>query len=294
MVAGKLAVRQHGVVSVGQLRRIGLDANAVARRVAAGHLYRLHGGVYAVGRPALSWRGKYLAAVLACGPGAVLSHWSAGRVLGLTERSRLTVTIPQARAGPMGIEVHRSRMLTPLDVTRLDGIPVTSVARTMLDLAAVASRRELARLVDRAERLRVFDLTAVEEVLSRARGRRGARALRTAVADWRPRDTRSELEESFADMVDASSRLEPPLFNVLVEGERGRYEVDALWPAQRVIVELDGFAYHRTRRDRERDAEKDADLELAGYRVVRLTRGDVTIRRDRTARRLERLILGDT
>jgi very-short-patch-repair endonuclease len=293
VVAGKLAVRQHGVVSVGQLRRIGLDANAVARRVAAGHLYRLHEGVYAVGRPALSWRGKYLAAVLACGPGAVLSHWSAGRVLGLTERSRLTVTIPQARAGPMGIEVHRSRMLTPLDVTQLDGIPVTSVARTMLDLAAVASRRELARLVDRAERLRVFDLTAVEEVLSRARGRRGARALRTAVAGWRPRDTRSELEDHLADLVEAS-RLEPPLYNVLVDGERERHEVDALWPAQRIVVELDGFAYHRTRRDRERDAEKTADLELAGYRVVRLTWDDVTVRRDRTTRRLERLILGYT
>lgn len=292
VVVAELAVRQHGVVSVGQLRRIGLDANAVARRVTAGHLYRLHEGVYAVGRPALSWRGSYLAAVLACGPGAVLSHWSTGRVLGLTERSRLTVTIPHARAGPRGIAVHRSRLLTPRDVTVLGGIPVTSVARTLLDLAAVASGRELARLVDRAERLQVFDLRAVEEVLSRARGRGGARALRVAVADWRPRDTRSELEEDFADMVDAS-RLEPPLYNVLIEAERGRYEVDALWPAQRVVVELDGFAYHRTRRDRERDAEKDADLELAGYRVVRLTSGDVATRRDRTTRRLERLILAD-
>ena len=292
MVA-ELAVRQHGVVSVGQLRRIGLDAKAVARGVTAGHLYRLHEGVYAVGRPALSWRGSYLAAVLACGPGAVLSHWSAGRIHGLTERSRLTVTIPHTRAGPAGIEVHRSRMLAPLDVTELDGIPVTSVARTLLDLAAVAPGRELARLVDRAERLRLFDLAAVEEVLARARGRRGARALRAAIADWRPRDTRSELEDGFADMVD-SARLEPPLFNVLVDGERGRYEVDALWPARRVVVELDGFAYHRTRRDRERDAERDADLELAGYRVVRLTRGDVTQRRDRTTRRLERLIPADT
>ena len=290
MVA-ELAVRQHGVVSVGQLRRIGLDADAVARRVTAGHLYRLHEGVYAVGRPALSWRGTYLAAVLACGAGAVLSHWSAGRVLGLTERTRITVTIPRARAGPAGIEVHRSRILTPRDFTELDGIPVTSVARTLLDLAAVASRRELARLVDRAERLRMFDLSAVDEALSRARGRRGAQALRAAVADWRPRDTRSELEDGFADLVDAS-RLDPPLFNVLVEGERDRHEVDALWPVQRVVVELDGFAYHRTRRDRERDAEKDADLELAGYRVVRLTGGDVTKRRDRTTRRLERLILG--
>ena len=293
VVVGRVAARQHGVVSIRQLRRFGLDANAVARRVAAGHLYRLHEGVYAVGRPALPWRGTYLAAVLACGPGAVLSHWSAGRILGLTERSRLTVTIPHTRAGPRGIHVQRSRMLASPDVTECDRIPVTSLARTLLDLAAVASRLELARLVDRAERLRVFDLTAVEEVLSRARGRRGARALRKAVADWRPRDTRSELEDGFADLVD-SARLAPPLLNVLVDGERGRHEVDALWPAQRVVVELDGFAYHRTRLDRERDAERDADLELAGYRVLRLTRGDVTQRRDRTTRRLEQLILAGT
>jgi very-short-patch-repair endonuclease len=281
------------VVSVRQLRRIGLDANAVARRVAAGHLYRLHRGVYVVGRPTLSWRGRYLAAALACGPRAVVSHWAAARLHGLTDRDRLTVTIPLHRAGPTGVDVRRSRMLTPRDVAKVDGIPVTSVARTMLDLAGVASRRELARLIDRAERLRLFDQTAVDEILSRTRGRRGARALRAAVAGWRPRETRSELEDLFAELVDAS-RLDQPLYNVLVDGERDRYEVDALWPKQRIVVEVDGFTYHRTRRDRERDAEKDADLELAGHRVVRLTRGDVTTRRDRTTRRLERLILGGT
>jgi hypothetical protein len=293
VVVAELAIRQHGVVSAGQLRRLGLDANAVGRRVTGGHLYRLHQGVYAVGRPAISWRGSYLAAVLACGSGAVLSHWSAARVLGLTERSRVTVTIPHTRAGPTGIEVHRSRMLTPLDVTKLDGIPVTSVARTLLDLAAVATQRELARLVDRAERLRVFDLSAVDEALSRARGRRGAPALRNAVASWRPRFTRTELEDRFADLVEASG-LPHPQINAFADGERLRHEVDAVWFSQRLAVELDSFEYHRTRQDRERDAEKTADLELAGYRVMRLTWDDVTARRHRTLRRLERLIRGGT
>ena len=293
VVAGRLAARQHGVVSVRQLRRIGLDANAVARRVAAGHLYRLHRGVYVVGRPTLSWRGRYLAAALACGPGAVVSHWSAGRLHGLTDRGRLTVTIPLHRAGPRGVEVHRSRILTPRDVTDVDGTPVTSVARTLLDLAAVASRRELARLVDRAERLRVFDLRAVDEAVSRARGRRGAQTLRHAVANWRPRFTRTELEDRFADLVEASG-LPHPQINAFVDGERLRHEVDAVWFSQRLAVELDSFEYHRTRQDRERDAEKNADLELAGYRVMRLTWDDVTARRHRTRRRLERLILAGT
>jgi very-short-patch-repair endonuclease len=292
---GRLATRQHGVVSNDQLRSLGLDRSAIRRRVASGYLRRIHHAVYLVGHGTLTNLGKYIAAVLACGPHAALSHRSAGAHWGLWAHSgQPSVVVPHGRrALPRGIEVHRSRMLTPRDVTRLDGIPVTSVARTLLDLAAVASPRELARLVDRAERLQVFDLRAVDEVLGRARGRRGARALRAAVADWRPRGTRSELEDRLADLVDASA-LDQPLYNVLVEAERGRYEVDVLWQRQRVIVELDGFAYHRTRRDRERDAEKDADLELAGYRVVHVTWDDVTIRGDRTIRRLERLIVGGT
>lgn len=287
----ELAARQHGVISVRQLRALGLDRSAVDRRLVSGHLHRLHHGVYAVGHRSLTKHGRYLAAVLACGPRAVLSHRSAADLLGIrrTASPRIAVTVPRSGVGVPGVEVHRSSILTPAVVTECDGIPVTSVARTLLDLAAVLFPRQLAQAVDQAERLQLFDLGAVEEALSRARGRRGARALREAIAAWRPRDIRSELEQRFAELTDRAP-FERPQFNVLVEGERGRHVVDALWPAQRLVVQLDGFAYHRTRRDRERDAQIDGDLELAGYMVRRLTWDDVTVRQALTLRRLDRLL----
>jgi very-short-patch-repair endonuclease len=176
------------------------------------------------------------------------------------------------------------------DFTQRDGIPVTTVARTLLDLAGIASARELARAVDTAERLDVFDLTAVDDVLGRARGRRGTAALRRAVAEWRPRQTRSELEDRFQELL-AGTELPRPRFNALLDGDRAQHEVDAFWPSQRLVVQLDGFAFHRTRRDRERDAATDADLELGGMRVVRLTWEEVTRQADRTVRRLA-VILG--
>jgi hypothetical protein len=182
-------------------------------------------------------------------------------------------------------------MLLPGDVTELHGIPVTTVARTLLDLAGVASARELARAVDAAERRDLFDLAAVDDVLARARGRRGVVALRDAIAAWRPRYTRSELEDRFAALVEKAG-LPPPQLNVLLDGEHAQHEVDAFWPATWLVVELDSFAYHRTRRDRERDAARDADLELAGYRVVRLTWDEATMHAERTVRRLRRLTRG--
>jgi very-short-patch-repair endonuclease len=286
-VIGRLATRQHGVVSNGQLRGLGLDREAVRRRVASGYLHRVHHGVFAVGHRSLTLHGSYAAAVLAGGPRAALSHraaadlWQLGALVG-----RITITVPHDRGGlPTALRIHRSRMFHPGDFTQRHGIPVTTVARTLLDLAGVASRRELARVVDTAERLELFDLTAVEGVLARARGRRGAAALRCAIAGWQPRHTRSELEDRFAELV-ARSALPPPDLNVLLDGELSQHEVDAFWPSQRLAVQLDGFAFHRTRRDRERDAATDADLELAGLRVVRLTWDEVTRHADRTLRRL--------
>jgi very-short-patch-repair endonuclease len=182
-------------------------------------------------------------------------------------------------------------MLAPTDFTERDGIRVTTVARTLLDLAAVASTRALARAVDRAERLDLFDLAAVDDVLSRARGRRGAAALRRAVVGWRPRQTRSELEDRFHELLTAAA-LPRPEVNVLLTGERTQHELDALWLAERLVVQLDGFAYHRTRRDRERDAATDADLELAGFRVLRLTWDEVILHADRTVRRLGVIFAG--
>ena len=176
-------------------------------------------------------------------------------------------------------------MLDPRDFTKHEGIRVTTVARTLLDLAGIATVRELARAVDTAERLELFDITAVEGALARARGRRGAAALRRAIAGWQPRHTRSELEDRFAELM-ARSTLPPPDLNVVLDGHNAQHEVDAFWPSHRLVVQLDGFAFHRTRRDRERDAATDADLELAGLRVVRLTWEEVTQHADRTVRRL--------
>jgi very-short-patch-repair endonuclease len=177
-------------------------------------------------------------------------------------------------------------MLAPQDFTVHETIPVTTVARTLLDLSGVVRRQELAKAIDRAERLRIFDLKAVTEVLERANGRRGARALRQAIAAYEPSTQKSELERRFNTLLEAATDIPTPHFNAAVEGETGTHEVDAFWPAERLAVQLDGFEFHRTRRDRERDADSDADLELAGLRVMRLTWDDVAMHGERTLRRV--------
>ena len=178
-------------------------------------------------------------------------------------------------------------MLAPHDVTDLDGIPVTSVARTLLDLGAVVRPLDLDKAIDRAERLRIFDLTAVVEVLDRAKGRRGAQALRQAIAAYEPSTQKSELERRFKELLESAGDISRPIFNALIDGETGTHEVDAYWPEQELAVQLDGFEFHRTRRDRERDAASDADLELAGQRVMRFTWDDATVHGKRTLRRLQ-------
>jgi len=269
-----------------QLRGLGLDRYWVRRRVETGLLHCLYRGAYSVGVPSVSPRGRYLAVVMACGPGACLSHRSAAAVWGLRPNaSHLEVTVPAKRRAPPGVHVHRTRMLVPQDFTTRDAIPVTSVARTLLDLSAVVRRHELAKAIDRAERLRLFDLRAVTDVLERANGRRGARALRRAIAAYEPSTQKSELERRFKTLLQTTTDIPTPLFNAAVEGEQSTHEVDAFWPAERLAVQLDGFEFHRTRRDRERDADSDADLELAGLRVMRLTWDDVADG-ERTLRRL--------
>ena len=283
-----LAGRQHGVVARTQLGVLGLDRFAIRRRVAAGILHPLHGGrVYAVGLDPLSVPGTYLAAVMACGSGAVLSHRSAAGLWGLRPNSRwLEVTAARGGKGVPGIEVHSSRMLAPQDFTRNEGIPVTSVARTLLDLSAVVRGPGLATAIDRAERSRIFDLTAVVDVLERANGRRGARALRRAIAAYEPSTQKSVLERCFKELLGTAPDIPRPAFNAVVQGEQTTHEVDAFWADQKLAIQLDGFEFHRTRRDRERDAASDADLELVGHRVMRLTWGDVTVHGERTLRRI--------
>jgi very-short-patch-repair endonuclease len=247
----------------------------------------------AVGHTSVSKLGRYMAAVLASGPGAALSHRAAADHWGVRRSDALiAVTIPRHRAGLPELEVHRSRLMDTGEFVEREGIRVTSVARTLLDIASLVTPLELTRAIDRTERLELFDLAAIDDVLLRARGRTGGAALHRAVADWRPRYTRSELEDRFQDLLQTTS-LPSPFFNVLLHGDQHVHEVDAVWPACRLVIQLDGFAYHRTRRDRERDAATDADLEVVGYRVVRLTWDEVTTHRARTSRRL-RLLISDT
>jgi hypothetical protein len=290
----ELAGRQHGVIGRAQLRELGLDRAAVWRRVAAGILHPLYGGrVYAVGLAPLAFWGQYLATVMACGPRAVLSHRSAADLWGIRPNAtRMEVTVRQDGGRAEGIQVHRTRMLAPQDFTVHEGIPVTSVARTLLDLSAVLKAPDLATAIDRAERSRIFDLTAVVDVLDRANGRRGARALRRAIAAYEPSTQKSVLERRFKALLKTAPDIPTPTFNAVVDGEQTTHEVDAYWAAQALAIQLDGFEFHRTRRDRERDAASDADLELAGHRVMRLTWDDVGVHGERTLRRVRIAIRG--
>jgi len=284
MVAGK----QHGVIARTQLTRLGLDRFAIHRRVIAGTLHPVHDGkAYAVGLAPLTKAGRYLAAVMACGSGAVLSHRSAADLWGLRPNAaRLEVTVSEVCRRPAGVLVHRTRVLAPQDVAERDGIPVTSVARTLLDLSAVVRPSDLEVAVDRAERLGLFDLNAIVDVLQRAKGRRGASNIRRVLAAYEASTQKSELERRFKALLETAPDIPRPAFNALVDGETGTHEVDAHWPEERLAVQLDGFEFHRTRRDRERNAATDADLELAGERVMRLTWDDATVNGARTLRRV--------
>src|SRR4051812_6839399 len=192
-----LAERQHGVVALSQLRSLGLSPSAVRSRAGRKRLHRIHRAVYAVGRPGLTKRGRWMAAVLAYGPEAVLSHRDAGALQGLRtdNRSAIDVSVPRPSARPrVGIAVHASATLRSEDVTVHDRIPCTSVARTLVDLGDVVGRREVERAVEQAESLRVFDRIAVDGALARAGPRRGAGVLRELLQEWAdPGLTESEL-----------------------------------------------------------------------------------------------------
>ena len=194
--------------------------------------------------------------------------------------------MPRTRVGPSGVEIHRTRMVHAQDFTTRDGIPVTSVARTLLDLSAVVRPSDLEVAVDRAERLGLFDLSAMVDVLDRAKGRMGAAALRRVLAAYRPSHQKSRLERACRKLLDHAPDLGAPAFNALVDGEVGTHEVDVYWPEQKLAIQLDGFEFHRTRRDHERDAASNRDLELVGIRVMRLTWDDVTVHGERTLRRV--------
>jgi very-short-patch-repair endonuclease len=275
-----LAGRQHGVITLAQLRSLGLSPSGVRTRIASGRLHRVHCGVYALGRPALSTEGRWLAAVMACGPDAILSHRSAAALHGVmpTAQTRIDVTVPRrASLSRPEIRVHRSISLSDADRTIVCAVPCTSVPRTLLDLAGALDRDSLGRACDQAEVLRLLDWSAMDVVLSRARSRAGVRKVRAirragGVGDDIPR---SELEERFLALC-RHARLPQPAVNAWITVAGEAMEVDFAWHEQRVMVETDGFRTHGTRRAFQRDRRRDQLLTLAGWQVIRFTWDEVT------------------
>ncbi|MGH2856540.1 MAG: type IV toxin-antitoxin system AbiEi family antitoxin domain-containing protein [Solirubrobacteraceae bacterium] len=265
-----LAASQHGAISRGQLIALGVSRGEIASWLAAGHLHRVHHGVYAVGRADLPPKGRLMAAVLACGPAALLSHRSAADHWDLlaTAQSRVDVTVPgTSRAQRDGIRVHRARTMAPDEASTHHGIPVTSPARTLLDLAAILTQDRTLRAVEQADRVQLLDVARVLEVIARHPSHRGSACLRAIIADYAgPPDVRSGLERDFQQFV-SETGLPQPLLNVTVAG----CTVDAYWPAWRLAIELDSRAFHLNRSAFEKDRVRDAKLIRAGERVLRVT-----------------------
>jgi hypothetical protein len=268
----ELARRQLGVVARSQLVGLGFGRRAIDLRLDRARLVPVYRGVYSVGHPPLSAEARWMAAVLAAGPGAVLSHRSAAALWGILPpaRSRPSVTRALHSRPRIGLEIHRSRIPSD-EVAECRGIPVTSVPRTLLDLAAVLDRRQLERAVNEAEVMRLLGARSLADLLARYPRRHGVAAVRELLAERAPAQfTRSELEARFQTFL-ADVGLPRPQLNAAVEAGDRRFECDCVWRSHLVIAELDGRAFHATAAAFERDRERDRILESWGWRVVRVT-----------------------
>jgi very-short-patch-repair endonuclease len=257
-VIARVAARQHGVITTGQLLNAGVLASGITDRTTAGRLHRIHRGVYSVGHGRLSDQGRWMAAVLACGKWAVLSHLSAAELWGIRRRVRRlseagergrhgSVHVTVAKTSGMrrrsGILLHRSSTLIAAHCTRRDGIPVTTPSRTLADLRPLLSPAEFGQALREAEFLRLPITDRFES-----------------------EGDRTELESAFLALC-RRHRLSRPEVNVEVD----RFVVDFLWRQRRLIAEVDGWASHRTRSAFEEDRARDARLAVLGFRVVRVT-----------------------
>lgn len=284
----ELADAQHGVVALDQLIALGLGRHAIQQRVRRGRLHRVYRAVYAVGRRRINREGWWMAATLTSG--GVLSHRSAAALWALTdpiERDEVTIRTSAGRGERNGLTIHRTSSLLKAETTMHDGIPVTTVPRTFVDLAETASRRRLERTLDEAEYQRVLDLTAFQHAIALNSGRAGAKRLARALEGHTVGSTRTNdgLEESFFLLCRDAGLPDP-----VVKAHIGPYEVDFLWPDARLVVETDDRASHERNATYERDRDRDGHLQEAGYRLRRFTWKKITNEPDEVIRSLKALL----
>jgi hypothetical protein len=284
----RLAGDEWSALSLDELRACGLSEDMIATRVRRKQLHRLHQGVYAIGHPNIPLEGRFLAAVKACGPGAVLSHFAGAALWAMVEwdERRIDVTVndttPRTHAG---VHIHRTRYLEATDVRRHRGIPVTSPARTALDVCSLLPERGARRAIRKALSDGLLGARQLIEILGGQARRPGASRLRRIIAAGAV-PTRSELEDVVLDLVLAAG-LGPPDVNATMTLDGRRVVPDFRWPDRRLIVEADGRVWHDNKLAREDDAERQALLEMHGERVVRVTWEQAISDRSRTIKRLQ-------
>jgi len=274
-VVANLAARQHGVVGRAQLLGLGLSRRAIGRRVDRGLLHPLHPGVYAVGHPDISQDGRWMAAVLAGGDGAVLTHGSAAGLWGIRGQRHGAANEIATPNKTRSTNALRRRCVAhfPAEVTIRRGIPVTSLLRTIVDLASILRVEALEAAVREAQYRHGVDFDSLDRLVREYRGRRGVRSLRACLENLGagPRGrTRSLLESRFASLL-ARIDLPQPELNALLDVEGRLIEADCLWRKERTIIELDGEAAHRTDAAFESDRRRDLRLQALGWKVGRVT-----------------------
>ncbi len=284
------ATRQHDLLRLPQFLDAGLSYKAVAGLVRAGTLHRFHRGVYKLGTPVPSPHGRLLAAVYAAGPGSALSHRDGGRLRGLRVRGRrdtVDVTTRRGRADRPGIALHRVRRLDPADVGAVRGIPVTTVARTLIDLADTLAPRELRHVIHEAEVDGLLDLAEMDGAMRRSAGR-STSVIAAALDGHRTRPARDI--EARLEAIAWRAGLREPRRNMITEVDGERFELDRYYPDLRLCLEADGYGVHRTRRKFVSDRRRDRILKIrAGITVLRYTWEDVTVRAAESEAELARL-----
>jgi very-short-patch-repair endonuclease len=294
----RICHEQQGLITLEQLEAQGLTVQAVHERLTAGRLHRIHQRVYSLTPDVMTERGRFMAAVLACGPEAVLSHRSAAYLWGLVDewQGPIDVTAPNRRGrSPAGVRAHRDGSLQPIDKTMLHGVPCTSLARTLLEYAGVAPEWELRKAVAQAEVLGILDRAAMRSVLRRGRRRRGVARLCLIIETLHPQTkrTRSELERLFLTMC-VSARLPHPEVNIWLEVPGGNpLQADFLWRDARLIVEADSHEFHGTASAFESDRKREQRFQLAAWRVSRCTWAQVEREPRRLATTIRALLAQD-